>query len=75
MDQSTTNRRMADWGAWMKEMDGAKQIGLPSCKLLVFYVGNILDDKNTLCNGCILNRLIGLFKVFKLYGQCSFQAM
>jgi hypothetical protein len=22
--------------------------------LLVFYVGNILDDKNTLCNSCIL---------------------
>jgi hypothetical protein len=43
--------------------------------MLVFYVGNILNDKNTLCNGCILNRLIGLFKVFKLYGQCSFQAM
>jgi hypothetical protein len=26
--------------------------------VLVFYVGNILDDKNTLCNSCILNRLI-----------------
>jgi hypothetical protein len=26
--------------------------------LLVFYVGNILVDKNTLCNGCILNRFI-----------------
>jgi hypothetical protein len=25
-------------------------------KLLVFYVGYILDDKNTLCNGC---KLIG----------------
>jgi hypothetical protein len=27
--------------------------------LLVFYVGNILDDKNTLCNDCFLNRFIG----------------
>jgi hypothetical protein len=26
--------------------------------LLVFYAGNILDDKNTLCNGYILNRFI-----------------
>jgi hypothetical protein len=28
-------------------------------KVLVFYVGNILDDKKTLCNGCFLNRIIG----------------
>jgi hypothetical protein len=26
--------------------------------MLVFYVGNILVDKNTLCNYCILNRFI-----------------
>jgi hypothetical protein len=26
--------------------------------LLVFYVGYILDDKNTLCNGCYLNKVI-----------------
>jgi len=31
-------------------------------KLLVFYVGYILDDKNTLCNGCYLNRIIGLIQ-------------
>jgi len=43
--------------------------------LLVLYVVNILNDKNTLCNGCILNMLIGLFKVFRLYGQWLFQAM
>jgi hypothetical protein len=30
--------------------------------LLVFYVGYILDDKNTLCNGCYLNRVIGLIQ-------------
>jgi hypothetical protein len=30
--------------------------------VLVFYVGYILDDKNTLCNGCYLNRIIGLFQ-------------
>jgi hypothetical protein len=30
--------------------------------LLVFYVGYILDDKNTLCNGCILNRFIGFIQ-------------
>jgi hypothetical protein len=28
--------------------------------VLVFYVGYILDDKNTLCNGCYLNRIISL---------------
>jgi len=26
--------------------------------MLVFYVGYILDDKNILCNSCILNRFI-----------------
>jgi hypothetical protein len=30
--------------------------------MLVFYVGNILDEKNTLCNGCILNRIIGFIQ-------------
>jgi hypothetical protein len=30
--------------------------------LLVFYVGYILDDKKTLCNGCYLNRIIGLIQ-------------
>jgi hypothetical protein len=30
--------------------------------LLVFYVANILVDKNTLCNGCILNRFIGFIQ-------------
>jgi hypothetical protein len=29
--------------------------------LLVFYVGYILDDKNTLCNGWNLNRMIGFY--------------
>jgi hypothetical protein len=33
--------------------------------LLVFYVGYILDDKNTLCNGCFLTGLSVLFGVFK----------
>jgi len=37
--------------------------------LLVFYVGYILDDKNALCNGCILIGLLVLFGIFKLYGQ------
>jgi hypothetical protein len=27
-----------------------------------FYVGYILDNKNTLCNGCFLNRIIGLIQ-------------
>jgi len=31
-------------------------------KVLVFFVGNILDDKNTLCNGCFLNRFIGFIQ-------------
>jgi hypothetical protein len=30
--------------------------------MLVFYVGYILDDKNTLCNGCYLNKIIGLIQ-------------
>jgi hypothetical protein len=30
--------------------------------LLVFYAGNILIDKNTLCNGCILNRFISFIQ-------------
>jgi hypothetical protein len=38
--------------------------------LLVFYIGNILVDKNTLCNGCFLTGLSVLFRVIKLYGQC-----
>jgi hypothetical protein len=29
--------------------------------MLVFYVGYILDDKNTLCNGCNLNKMIGVY--------------
>jgi len=33
--------------------------------LLVFYIGNILVDKNTLCNGCFLIELSVLFRVFK----------
>jgi hypothetical protein len=33
--------------------------------LLVFYIGNILVDKNTLCNGCFLTGLSVLFRVFK----------
>jgi len=35
--------------------------------VLVFYVGNILDDKNTLCNGCILNRFIGFYSKSSSY--------
>jgi hypothetical protein len=30
--------------------------------VLVFYVGNILVDKNNLYNGCILNRFIGFIQ-------------
>jgi hypothetical protein len=30
--------------------------------MLLFYVGYILDDKTTLCNGCYLNRIIGLIQ-------------
>jgi hypothetical protein len=33
--------------------------------LLVFYIGNILVDKNTLCNSCFLTGLLVLFRVFK----------
>jgi len=29
--------------------------------LLVFYVGYILDDKNTLCNGCNFNMMISFY--------------
>jgi hypothetical protein len=30
--------------------------------LLVFYVGNIMDNKNTSCNGFFLNRIIGFIQ-------------
>jgi hypothetical protein len=30
--------------------------------LFVFYIGNILVDKNTLCNDCFLNRFIGFIQ-------------
>jgi hypothetical protein len=33
--------------------------------LLVFYIANILVDKNTLCNGRFLTGLSVLFRVFK----------
>jgi hypothetical protein len=33
--------------------------------LLVFYFGYILNDINTLCNGCFLTGLSVLFRVFK----------
>jgi hypothetical protein len=33
--------------------------------LLAFYIGNILVNKNTLCNGCFLIGLSVLFRVFK----------
>jgi hypothetical protein len=29
--------------------------------MLVFYVGYILDNKNTSCKGCFLNRIIGVY--------------
>jgi hypothetical protein len=35
---------------------------LPLSPMLVFYVGNILDNKNTLCNGCIFNRFISFIQ-------------
>jgi hypothetical protein len=34
---------------------------IQSSKMLVFHVGYILDDKNTLCNDCNLNRMIGSY--------------
>jgi hypothetical protein len=34
---------------------------LSKSKLLVFYIGNILVEKNTLCNGCIFNKMIGVY--------------
>jgi hypothetical protein len=38
--------------------------------VLVFYIGNILVDKNTLCKDCFLTRISVQFRVFKYYGQC-----
>jgi hypothetical protein len=37
-------------------MERVKQLekGNDKPRVLVFYVGNILVDKNTLCNGCFL---------------------
>jgi hypothetical protein len=48
-----------------KELKKVKQekesliIKLSESYVLVFYIGNILVDKNTLCNGCFLNRIFG----------------
>jgi len=33
--------------------------------LLVFYIGNILVNKNTLCKGCFSTGILVLFRVFK----------
>jgi ferredoxin len=38
--------------------------------VLVFYIDNILVDKNTLCKGCFLTGILVQFRVFKYYGQC-----
>jgi hypothetical protein len=35
--------------------------------LLVIYVGNILDSKNTLCNTCFLNRFICFIQILQSY--------
>jgi len=43
--------------------------------LLVFYVGYILDDKNTLCNGCIWTRWSVLIQSLHIFEQCSFPNM
>jgi hypothetical protein len=43
--------------------------------MLVFYVGYILDDRNTLCNGCILIGWSVLIQSLQLFGQCSFKNM
>jgi len=37
----------------------------PPSSLLVFYIGSILVDKNTLCNGYFLTGLSVIFRVFK----------
>jgi hypothetical protein len=43
-----------------------KNLGNFDCLgMLVFYIGNILVDKNTLCNGFFLTGLSVLFRVFK----------
>jgi hypothetical protein len=46
---------------WSSVLSQNRQRG----SLLVFYIGNILVDKNTLCNGCLLKRLSILLRVFK----------
>jgi hypothetical protein len=40
-------------------------------RLLVFYVGYILDDKNTLCNGCNLKRMI----IFYSESSCNMDSV
>jgi hypothetical protein len=42
-------------------------------KLLVFYVDYILDDKNTLCNGCILTGWSVFNQNLHVFKQCSNQ--
>jgi hypothetical protein len=54
--------------SWKQHMKAPNLLNLPNfkcwfldLKMLVFYVGCIWDDKNTLCNGCNLNRMIGFY--------------
>jgi hypothetical protein len=39
--------------------------------LLVFYIGNILVDKNTLCKCCFLNRIISYIQSFHVIWTVS----
>jgi uncharacterized membrane protein YbjE (DUF340 family) len=43
-------------------INSATEVGFYLLYLLVFYVGYILDEKSILCNGCYLNRIIGLIQ-------------
>jgi hypothetical protein len=47
------------------EVHPLKDIEKAVIHLLVFYIGNILVDKNTLCKCCFLTGILVQFRVFK----------
>jgi hypothetical protein len=66
--QCSTSKRISFQNTDMgRQLQLSGRCVLPSGRylLLVFYIGNILVDKNTLCNGCFLIGLSVLFRVFK----------
>jgi hypothetical protein len=58
-----SSQSMSSWGKFVKQRS-LKNVNSSIRGLLVFYIRNILINKNTLCNGCFLTGLSVLFRVF-----------